>query len=221
MNKLVSSALVVMLAVPALVCGEESARKELASVERARPNLEHGAELFRDCAVCHGTAGHGAEDGSVPRIGGQHFRVLARQLVAYRHETRWDVRMEHYAGRSLLANAQDIADVAAYAASLSSDGPLNVGDGTREKMGKRVYADQCASCHGDSAEGNDRKAIPRLAGQHYEYLLRQMYDGVDGRRPSFSGDHIKRLAKLDRDEFVGLADYLSRAPVLEVHHHPD
>lgn len=212
---------VITAATPLLSLGEETARKELAAIARARPNLERGARLFRDCAVCHGTAGNGADDGSVPRIGGQHFRVLVKQLVSYRHETRWDVRMEHYAGRSLLTNAQDIADVAAYASSLSPDGPLDVGDGALVKHGRQLYADQCATCHGASGEGNDRTATPRLAGQHYGYLLRQMYDAVDGRRPNFSGDHVKRLAKLDRDDFVGVADFLSRAPVLEVHDHPD
>jgi cytochrome c553 len=219
--KIAPLVLALFAAAPLVSPAEESAHKELSAILRAKPNQEHGASLFRDCAVCHGTDGNGAVDGTVPRIGGQHFRVLVNQLVAYRHETRWDVRMEHYAGRSLLANEQDIADVAAYAASLSPSGPLDVGDGALVNHGKRLYADQCASCHGASAEGDDRKAAPRLAGQHYGYLLRQMYDAVDGRRPNFSGDHIKRLAKLDRDDLVGVADYLSRTAVLEVHDHPN
>jgi hypothetical protein len=53
--------------------------------------------------------------------------------------------------------------------------------------------------------------VPRLAGQHYGYLLREMHDAVEGRRPNFSLTHIRLLQKLDRDDFVGLADFLSRA----------
>jgi cytochrome c553 len=52
--------------------------------------------------------------------------------------------------------------------------------------------------------------IPRIAGQHYEYLTRQIYDAVDGRRPNFSTAHVRLLARLERDDIVGLADYLSR-----------
>jgi cytochrome c553 len=196
---------------PVAANGAESARKEFSDAVRARPDLERGAQIFRDCAVCHGTTGNGDEDGSVPRIAGQHFRVLVRQLVDYRHETRWDVRMEHYAGRRLLANPQAIADVAAYAAQLGRDAPRNVGDGTLVQHGAKVYAQRCASCHGPMGEGDGSATNPRLAGQHYEYLLRQMYDAVDGRRPNFSAAHISILARLERNDLVGVADFLARS----------
>jgi cytochrome c553 len=189
----------------------ESARKEFADAMHARPDLQHGAQIFRDCAVCHGTTGNGTEDGGVPRIAGQHLRVLVRQLVDYRHETRWDVRMEHYAGRALLANPQAIADVAGYAAQLGRDAPRNVGDGTLVQHGATVYAQRCAACHGRAGEGDAAALNPRLAGQHYEYLLRQMYDAVDGRRPNFSRDHVRILARLQRDDLVGVADFLARS----------
>src|SRR5215831_12976071 len=99
-------------------------------------------------AMCSGASGGGSEDGTIPRIAGQHFNVLVRQLVDYRHNMRWDVRMEHYAGRQLLTDAQSIADVAGYVTQLSRTGPRNVGDGQLVEHGKAVYAARCASCHG-------------------------------------------------------------------------
>jgi cytochrome c553 len=203
----------VMLLAGAIATGAQAAESSRAELERAahkRPDLEHGAELFKDCAACHGANGDGAESSSAPRIGGQHFRVLLHQLVDYRHELRWDIRMEHYAGRALLNDAQSLADVAAYASRLESKAPAKVGDGSLVARGSEIYTQHCASCHGDKAEGSDEAAIPRIAGQHYEYLLRQMYDAVDGRRPNFSAAHIRLLAKLDRDSLVGVADFLSR-----------
>ncbi|HEY1283779.1 MAG TPA: c-type cytochrome [Steroidobacteraceae bacterium] len=187
------------------------ASREFAQVLRSRPNLEHGAELFRDCAACHGTDGGGSEDGDVPRIAGQHFNVLVRQLVDYRHETRWDIRMEHYAGRRLLSDPQAIADVASYASELDAHAPRGVGDGQYVSHGAAVYAARCAQCHGTSGQGNSQEVVPRLAGQHYEYLLRQMYDAVDGRRPNFSRAHVRLLARLERNDLVGVADFLARA----------
>jgi cytochrome c553 len=198
-------------AVPQVASGAESAREEFAAATRAQPDIARGEELFRDCAVCHGTSGNGADDGGVPRIAGQHFRVLVKQLVDYRHEKRWDIRMEHYSGRRLLQDAQSIADVAAYTAQLGREMPRNVGDGTLVAHGAKVYAQRCAECHGAKGEGDNRTTTPRLAGQHYEYILRQMYDGVDGRRPNFSSSHVRLLAKLQRDDLVGLADFLSRS----------
>jgi cytochrome c553 len=197
--------------VPMTSNAAESARQEFSTAVRARPNLDRGAQLFRDCAACHGSDGNGSEDGGVPRIAGQHFRVLVRQLVDYRHETRWDIRMEHYAGRRLLADPQAIADVAGYAARLSRDMPRNVGDGVLVAHGAKVYAQRCAECHGAAGEGDNDATTPRLAGQHYEYLLRQMYDAVDGRRPNFSAGHVRILARLQRDDLVGVADFLARS----------
>lgn len=69
----------------------------------------------------------------------------------------------------------------------------------------------CVACHGANGSGSEAGDVPRIAGQHYSYLLRQMYDAVDGRRPNFSRSHVRLLAKLQRDDFVGIADFLARA----------
>jgi cytochrome c553 len=188
-----------------------TARSDFDKALHAKANVQHGEELFQTCATCHGPTGNGADDGSIPRIAGQHFRVLVRQLVDYRYEMRWDIRMEHYAGRSLLKDAQSVADVAAYVAQLARDAPRNVGDGTLLRHGAQVYALRCAECHGPEGEGEGLTLVPRVAGQHYAYLLRQMYDGVDGRRPNFSAPHVRILARLQRDDMVGVADFLARS----------
>jgi len=188
-----------------------SAQQEFMAALRVMPNLDHGAELFRQCALCHGPSGNGSENGGVPRIAGQHFNVLVRQVVDYRHDTRWDIRMEHYAGRNVLGDAQAIADVAEYVSRLARERPRNVGDGELVEHGAAIYAKRCASCHGPQGEGDDPGSIPRLAGQHYEYVLRQMHDAVDGRRPNFPPQHIRLLGRLERDDLVGIADFLSRS----------
>lgn len=185
--------------------------EEYADAVRSKPNLDRGAALFETCATRHGAAGGGTTDGSIPRIAGQHFRVIVKQLVDYRHDKRWDPRMERYADKHLLTNAQAIADVAGYAASLDRRAPRGTGYGAYLEKGRQIYAAQCRSCHGAAGEGDEKTLVPRIAGQHYEYVLRQFYDAVDGRRPNFSRAHVRLLAKLDRNELVGLADALSRA----------
>jgi len=194
------------------VCASSETDDELQAVLRAKVDASHGEVLFATCARCHGANGAGAADGSVPAIAGQHFRVLARQLVDYRHDLRWDVRMEHFADFPYLIFAQDVADVAAYIAGLPRTGPRNTGDGTYLAVGTQVYAQRCASCHGANGEGDDAHAYPRLAGQHYPYLVRQLHDAVERRRPNFPPSHVRLLSRLDRDEFVGVSDYLSRLP---------
>lgn len=192
---------------------ESNSRQELFDALRSRPNLDRGAELFRPCTACHGPSGAGTLDGGVPRIAGQHAGVLAKQLVDYRHDRRWDLRMEHFADRHHLVDGQAIADIAAYINQLEVRAAPGVGTGELLEHGARLYAQACQSCHGSAGEGNAKRLIPQIAGQHYEYLIRQIYDAVDGRRPNFSATHVRLLARLQREDIVGLADYLSRLPI--------
>lgn len=199
-----------MLLLCAIASAASPVRDEYESVLVRTPDRLHGETLFGNCARCHGSNGAGARDGSVPAVAGQHFRVLARQLVDYRHDKRRDVRMEHFAVTPYAITTQDVADVADYVSSLKSFGPGVAGDGEQLGHGASIYAQRCASCHGPQGEGDKLKAYPRLAGQHYPYLLRQLHDAAEGRRPNLASAHGLLLARLDRDDYVSIADYLSR-----------
>ncbi|MBS0421214.1 MAG: c-type cytochrome [Proteobacteria bacterium] len=198
------------LLLPALAWAFTSAKQELAQALRNVPDMKRGAQLYRQCAACHGPDGAGTKDGNNPRIAGQHVAVLVKQLVDYRHNRRWDIHMEHYAGKDLLADAQSLKDVSAYIHRLEPAAPPGRGGGELASHGANVYGRLCESCHGESALGNRQKMVPRIAGQHYDYLMRQIYDGADGRRPNFSPVHIRLFGRLDRRDIVGLSDYLSR-----------
>jgi cytochrome c553 len=184
--------------------------QSLSAILHKTPSSAHGAELFRNCIACHGSNGLGTPDGSVPVIAGQHASVIAKQLIDYRHAKRWDIRMEGVANRHALQSAQDVADVAAYAAELSRDSRRSSGEGEYLENGSAKYAKSCAKCHGPAGEGNAKTVTPKLAGQHYDYLLRQMYDAVDARRPNLSRSHVQLLKGFVMEDYEGVADYLSR-----------
>jgi cytochrome c553 len=187
-------------------------RQDLDAVRRLSPDVLHGAEVFAKCASCHGADGGGEASGSVPRIAGQHYPVLIRQLVDFRNGKRWDIRMEGVAtSHDVIPELQDIADVARFVSQMPREGAPGVGDGQNVDAGARIYAERCATCHGAKAEGDESKAVPRLAGQHAAYLSRQLYDAVDGRRPALSASHGKRFDDLDFQQVRGIADWLSRS----------
>jgi sulfide dehydrogenase cytochrome subunit len=50
-----------------------------------------------------------------------------------------------------------------------------------KNLGRDVAAN-CASCHG--SDGRSRGGVPSLAGRDLGYLIRQMADFRDGKRPS-------------------------------------
>lgn len=186
------------------------AQREFAAVLHAKANTAHGAMLFQACAACHRDDGSGASDGTIPAIAAQHFRVVAGELIDYRHDKRWDERMAHFTDEHHLNSVQDVADVAAYVSGLRATRSLGQGRGEYLRHGAQVYGRQCASCHGAAAEGDNQKGYPRLAGQHYEYLLRQLHDAAEGRRPDFPRAHVRLLESFQLADFAGVADYLSR-----------
>ena len=210
MKVFISRVAVALLLLPGLAAAGSNAQRELAAVLRATPDPVNGEALFDNCGSCHGADGGGEANGSTPRIAGQHFRVLAKQLVDFRAGKRWDFRMEGAADRHHLTGPQDIADVADYVSRMSRSGARGVGSGEFVEDGRRIYEKECQSCHGATAEGNEESGVPRLAGQHYGYLMRQMYDAVDGRRPALPRLHSQRIAPLDFEQVRAVSDYLAR-----------
>jgi cytochrome c553 len=191
---------------------QAGAQEDLQAVLSAVPDAKRGARLFRACAVCHGLRGEGSAEQWTPALAGQHPRVIAKQLVDYRYGIRWDFRMERVATGHVMPFAQDIADIAAYLGALQPERTDSLGDGEWIAQGRQLYGTLCVSCHGPDGAGSGARFIPRLAGQRYDYLLRQLHDVVDGRRPNMAAIHDSPLRKLDMEELDGLADYLSRLP---------
>jgi cytochrome c553 len=176
------------------------------------PDRARGARLFDTCAACHGADGRGAADGSIPAIAGQHVSVLVKQLVDFRHDRRWDQRMQNFASQHGLQGPQELLDVAAHAESLRRWPPLEGGTGDSDvlRRGQVVYHRDCGDCHGPLGEGELRRMRPRLAGQHHRYLLRQLEQTAAGTRPGMDAEHVSLIGTLSADERAAVADYLSR-----------
>jgi len=190
----------------------EAAVAEFRSAMKLEPNLQHGAELFTSCAACHAANGLGTEDGSVPAIAAQHVSVLVKQLVDFRHDRRWGEQMRNVASHHHLSGPQELLDVAAYSEGLPRWPPLagGTGDGSALNEGYVVYQRDCAGCHGPLGLGELRRMRPRLAGQRYEYLLRQLEETADRMRPGMDVKHVELIGALSPAERRAVADYLSR-----------
>jgi cytochrome c553 len=188
---------------------------ELHEVLKRKPNIEHGSSLYQTCAACHQPNGSGVADGEIPVIAGQHYEVIIAQLVAFRGTGRVDLRMNAFAARHQLENSQDIADVAAYISSMTAQHTSEAGTGKFIALGAQVYNHACVTCHGAAGEGNSQLRHPRLAGQHYRYLLKQMDMLIRDTRSDSSWDHSNLLKHLTEEEITGVADYVARLRVAD------
>lgn len=194
---------------------EAAARRRLAQIVRLTPDPQAGKALFQRCAPCHEATDPDLPRGWVPRIAGQHPRVIAKELLDYRDGLRWDARMEAVARTHILATNQAIADLAAYAGTAPPPEVVATGSGEHLGQGQLRYQRLCLACHGPAGVGSNAHIVPRLGGQDYDYLLRQLHDALEGRRPTLSGTHARLLEPLDAGELEGLADYLSRSTFVQ------
>jgi cytochrome c553 len=183
---------------------------ELSEALARKPDLEHGGSLYLTCAACHQPDGAGTADGDIPIIAGQHHGYIIAQLVEFRRTERVELRMNTFADRHHLESSQDLADVAAYISSMPVQRTNKVGTGQFTGLGAQIYSRACVSCHGTNAEGNGQLRYPRLAGQHYGYLVKQFDTMTRGTRFNPSWDHSELLKSLTEQQIAGVADYVAR-----------
>lgn len=94
-----------------------TARATPATPAALAGNATRGAELVFTCKGCHGVTGYrnAYPNYHVPRIGGQSEKYLIQALTGYRQGTRKHPTMQ---AQAQSFTEQDIADIAAYLASL-------------------------------------------------------------------------------------------------------
>jgi len=196
-----------------VVVSSASAWTKLSSKEEAMlktPNLENGKVLYEKCAICHSPEGWDLSDGRFSQIAGQHPSVIIKQLSDIRNGNRDNPTMYPFAMSSAFDNPQDIADVAAYISKLPMNPRNIVGPGFDLELGEKLYVQYCAKCHKENGEGNNDEFYPRVHGQHYYYLLRQMQWIVSGKRRNVNPTLARQLSILNDREIRAVVDYISR-----------
>lgn len=200
----------IVLAVTSLYPAYAASDNVISQAIAVKPNVENGKKIYRLCANCHLDNGWGKKNGSFPVIAGQHRNVLIKQLEDIRSRNRDNPTMYPFTEPGSIGGLQGIADVTAYIASMPSDPSPGVGSGKNLEHGKQLYQKLCTKCHGKKALGNNASFFPRLKGQHYAYLLRQLEWIQNGYRKNANELMIERVKKLSHDDLDAIADYLSR-----------
>jgi len=79
-----------------------------------------------------------------------------------------------------------------------------------EARAKKIVAGVCFLCHGAEGESGS-EVFPRLAGQHWEYVAKQLENFKSGKRKSTAMADM--VAKLTPDEMVALGKYFEKQKV--------
>lgn len=214
MNKYISLLLFSLLAMNTTLADSVSdATIEVNNAMKLKANLEAGKKTYELCATCHYDNGWGKKDGSFPVIAAQHKSVIIKQLADIRARNRENPTMFPFAGDDILGGPQGIEDVAGYIASLPANPEPGRGDGKQLEMGKKLFAEKCVACHGQKGEGKAIAFYPRIQGQHYTYLLRQLKWIRDGRRKNANPAMLALIKDMNDETLSAIADYISHIKV--------
>lgn len=175
----------------------------------ATPPDERAVHLVRGiCANCHGEDGNSKQP-AVPKLAGQHAAYLKRQVRDFMAGTRKHELMTGFLSR---LGDEDVDALGTYF-STQKPAPGRLGDRRIAELGKALYFQgsrdaalpSCDGCH--SADGSGSPRFPRLAGQHPEYLVKQLKDIQSGRR--VASPLMKTVAeRMSDDEMRAVAVYL-------------
>lgn len=171
--------------------------------------LAYDAEAGRQkaeaaCAACHGKDGI-SEQPTVPSLAGQKNDYVVLALFQFRNGHRPSEVMGPIA-KQLSDN--DLADLAKYFSALK---PWSAARATGVEAASAgpplTQKNHCIQCHGPALAGQD--SVPRIAGQHIEYLTVQLRAFKAGNRGDIDGNMTSIASGLGDADITTLADYVS------------
>jgi cytochrome c553 len=166
-------------------------------------DAEAGKRKAEPCAACHGPDGNSASP-EFPSLAAQPPLYILYQLLNFRDGRRKnDVMMPFVAKLS----DDDMRDIAAY---FSAQKPVAAKgtDAAVAEAGKSVEArNHCGSCHMPDFTG--QKHIPRLAGQHYDYLVKSLRGFKSNTRADLDGTMSEAAQPLTDKDITDVAAWMS------------
>lgn len=156
-----------------------------------------GEQKAANCTGCHGAKGEGSTQ--FPSLAAQQAAYIVTQLKAFKSATRNNPMMTPQATD---LNDTDMDNLAAYFSSLPA--VKAAGDAALAKTAQAKSA-MCLGCHGENGAGNG--AIPKLAGQQPDYLVKQLKDFKEGARKNGQMQAIAGM--ISDDDMKALAAYFA------------
>jgi cytochrome c553 len=181
-----------------------------SSSAQAAPTASDGSRLYAPCVVCHQPSAWGSADGSIPNLAGQQKRYLATQLGLFASGARVDTAMQVVTAHPKSADQSEFAALSSYLSALAWNPAPVKGSGEHLRVGQEIYTHICAACHGPDGRGQASNRVPRIAGQQYPYLRRQVEEAARLHRDLAPPEMTSALRGMREPEKDALADYVSR-----------
>lgn len=128
------------------------------------------------CSLCHGLTGESVSP-MFPKLAGQQKEYLQLQLKDFKSHVRSDKAGTQYMRGFTHLTETQITELADY---FASQRPMQADTDVLDARGESIYREgipesgvaRCSSCHGADGQGEGR--MPRVAGQHADYVIHQI-----------------------------------------------
>lgn len=156
------------------------------------------------CAACHGPGGKSVQ-AQFPVLAGQTSRYLYLQLRDYQEGRRSHELMTPMVAGLSRDEMRELSDY--FAKQKPAPQPF-VPDPEKARLGK-LKSDEtlCTMCHLGGFAGQNE--IPRVAGQHFEYIVKQLSDFKARKRTNDAGSMTSVANTLNDKDIENLAHYLA------------
>ena len=194
----------------ALLAAVMASLPALSGTAQAQGSLEAGKEKAAVCAACHGPDGNvvpgtAPEGAAYPDLAGQPARYLYLQLRDFTDGRRKNPLMSPMAAN---LTRQDMLDLAEYYSKQKHAPSTFEVDPTKAAAGKKVSdAALCTMCHLGAFSGQNE--VPRVAGQEYDYIVKQMRDFRERRRTNDAGNMTSVARGLTDEQIEQLGHYIT------------
>jgi cytochrome c553 len=156
------------------------------------------------CAACHGPAGKSA-DPMYPILAGQTARYLYLELRDFKAGRRSDPQMSPVAAT---LSPDDMHELSDYFAKQTPPPQTFVPDPAKAKLGQaKAEETLCTMCHLGGFAGQNE--IPRVAGQQYAYIVKQLSDFKARKRTNDAGNMTSVASTLSAQDIENLANYIA------------
>ena len=207
--KMIKTPLLIAFVLQIASCANEDRNRNYADT-----NLSGNVLAEQVCSACHGVTGQSISP-QFPKLAGQQKDYLLGQLADFKGHQREDRMGKEYMWGFSKLSVKQVDELAHY---FSNQTPMVGQFSTNlqlKQRGEVIFKEgiatagvvPCSACHGPEGAGNG--PIPRIAGQHADYLEKQIeiFKNTNSRP---RGDAMKEVThQLTKIDMLAVATYIS------------
>jgi cytochrome c553 len=176
----------------------------------SQPKASYAQRYAALCAACHGANGR-TDQPLTPVLAGQPSLYAITQLFLFREGRRSNEAMTAVAKTLTDDDLRGFSDFIGTLPPVPAPPAATLADPVRMARG-RALAEQhkCLFCHGPGLAGGQQ--VPRIAGQHEEYLRDSLRGFRTGTRPGYTQAMTAAVSQIPVEDLDILAYFAARSP---------